>query len=226
MLSISPAPEAPHSPADMALAVAGEMRAKAATYAARRGPRAMLHARLLLALAALVESLARLFRAWEQGQLPPPTPRPEAAPRPAAPFPTDRAPSWHRYPRTRATPTHPNSVQPQAVQATARPGCVHAARTMPRMPHQAPPPARWAIRCVQPLTLFKNPKRAGCQPTPFSLRIQFVPLTSPPEHSSAPASPHHCRYRSPTPHSPAPQTAPPRAPNPPDRRTSPSTPPR
>ncbi len=225
MLSISPAPEAPHSPADMALAMAGEMRAKAATYATRRGPRAMLHARLLLALAALVESLARLFRAWQEGQLPPQSPR-EDTPRPAAQFPTGRAQTWHKSPRTRTTPKHPDSVQPQAARAIARPDCAHPARTMPCTPNHAPSPEVRAIWRVQPIPLFKNAKRAGCPPTPFSFRYQFVPSINPQERSSAPASPRHCRYRSPTPHSPAPWIAPPPAPNPPAPRTSPSTRPR
>lgn len=231
MLSISPAPEAPTSAADMALAMAGEMRAKAATYAARRGARAMLHARFLLALAALVESLARLFRAWEDGQIPP---RPEPARHSATPFPADRAQAWHKSPRTRTTPKHPDSVQPQcaqtlaqaSTQSTARPQCVQATRATSHAPSPMPLPTIWAVQHVQPVPLFKNPKRAGHPPTPFSFRYQFVPPISPPERSSAPASPRHCRYRSPAPHSPAPQTAPPPAPNPPAPRTSPSIPPR
>ena len=176
MLSVSPAPESQLSPADMVLAMAGDMRATAATYATRRGPRARLNAAFLLALAALVEALARLFRALEAGDLPTPSPRPEAAPRPDAPFPTDRAQYWRSYRRTTPTDRHPDSVHAAAEDVAARPESIQPARTTPRPYSAAPQPNSRAGLRAEPIPLFKNPKRAGCHPTPISLRYNFVPL--------------------------------------------------
>lgn len=112
MLSQSPTPEAPPSAAALLGAMAAELRAKAAELSARPGPGPMARARLLLALAALVETVARMVLRWQEGQ-DNPIPRPRAA-RPSTPFPADRAVTWSRSRRT--TP-----------QATARPDSASAA---------------------------------------------------------------------------------------------------
>lgn len=116
MLSQSPTPEAPPSAAALLGAMAAELRAKAAELSARPGPGPMARARLLLALAALVETVARMVLRWQEGQ-DNPIPRPRAA-RPSTAFPADRAVTWSRSRRT--TPRTTASL-PTAPMATARP---------------------------------------------------------------------------------------------------------
>lgn len=117
MLSQSPTPEAPPSAAALLGAMAAELRAKAAELSARPGPGSMARARLLLALAALVETVARMVLRWQEGQ-DNPIQRPRTA-RPSTPFPSDRAATWSR--------SHRSAPRATAPLATARPDSASAA---------------------------------------------------------------------------------------------------
>jgi hypothetical protein len=200
MLSQPPIPEAPPSAAAQLGAMAAELRAKAAALSARPGPGPMARARLLLALAALVEAIARMILRWQEGQeTPAGQPRPARA---STPFPADRAATWSRSSRPSVrspdsgptTSTHPQSATPQThARAPAAPARKPShprgeglgegsAQTAPPQSRPAPSqrrrhPVRAAparVTAIHPPRVFKNPKRAGCKPTPFSFREQVV----------------------------------------------------
>jgi hypothetical protein len=184
----------------MACAMAGEMRATAAAKAAHARPGEVIHARILLALAALMETLAALLRDWLAGRLPAPSPRPGPAPRPHTPFPTDRAVTWSRSrPESARAPrtAHPDSAV-SAPTAGNRELPLHSGRgprsestvcaSGPLQPPVSPTPRVQAHAMARPAhalfqrrtaaqtpLFFKNAKRAGCRPTPFSFRNKFVP---------------------------------------------------